>query len=71
MDIEKLEQKHKRAKLVIGNVKDTSATFFREYDPAPIGCIFHDLDFYSSTAEALTLFDADALALLASCIHVF
>ena len=55
-----LERKLKRAKLVIGDVKDTSATFFQKHDPAPIGCVFHDLDFYSSTRDALTLFDADS-----------
>jgi hypothetical protein len=41
------------------HVKDTCKTFFADYDPAPIGCVFHDLDFYSSTRDALTLFDAD------------
>jgi hypothetical protein len=60
MHRETLEPKLKRAKLVIGAVEDTCATFFRDYSPAPIGCVFHDLDFYSSTSEALTLFDADA-----------
>jgi hypothetical protein len=60
MDHESLERKLKRAKLVIGNVKDTCGTFFNQYDPAPIGCVFHDLDFYSSTSDALTLFDAGA-----------
>src|SRR5208282_5604443 len=39
---------------------DTCAAFFDEHDPAPIGCVFHDLDFYSSTSAALTLFDAGA-----------
>ena len=48
------------AKLVLGNVKDTCKTFFSEYNPAPIGAIFHDLDFYSSTRDALTLFDGPA-----------
>ena len=54
-----LKQKLKRAKLVLGDVKDTCRTFFSEYDPPPIGCVFHDLDFYSSTRDALTLFEAD------------
>jgi hypothetical protein len=58
MDRQRLEQKLKRAKLVIGDVKDTCATFFRDHNPAPIGCMLHDLDFYSSTSDALTLFDA-------------
>jgi hypothetical protein len=60
MDRRSLERKLKRARLVIGDIKDTCATFFRECNPAPVGCMFHDLDFYSSTNDALTLFDADA-----------
>jgi hypothetical protein len=60
MDRQSLEQKLQRAKLVIGDVKDTCASFFNQYNPAPIGCVLHDLDFYSSTRDALTLFDADA-----------
>jgi hypothetical protein len=59
MDRPSLERQLKRAKLVIGDVKDTCSTFMQKYDPAPIGCVFHDLDFYSSTRDALTLFDAD------------
>jgi len=39
-------------------VKKPAATFFEKHDAAPVGCIFHDLDFYSSTRDALTLFDA-------------
>jgi hypothetical protein len=57
MDRESLERKLKRAKLVIGDVRDTCSTFLQKYNPAPIGCMFHDLDFYSSTRDALTLFD--------------
>jgi hypothetical protein len=60
MNPDVLKQKLKRAKLVIGDVKDTSKTFFTECEPAPIGCVFHDLDLYSSTSDALTLFEADA-----------
>ena len=60
MDRSSLERQLKRAKLVIGDIKDTCATFLRESDPAPIGCMLHDLDFYSSTHEALKLLDADA-----------
>jgi hypothetical protein len=44
---------------VIGNIKQTCATFLQDYDPAPIGCMFHDSDFYSSTRDALTLLDMD------------
>jgi hypothetical protein len=45
-------------------VKQTSKTFFSEYSPAPIGCVFHDFDYYSSTSDALTLFDSDAVHFL-------
>ena len=58
MDRQALERKLERAKLVIGNVKHTCGTFFDQHDAAPIGCIFNDLDFYSSTRDALTLLDA-------------
>jgi hypothetical protein len=43
----------------MGNIKDTCRDFFAKREPAPIGCIFHDLDFFSSTKDAFTLFEAD------------
>ena len=60
MNRDSLERKLKRAKLIIGDVKETCATFLQNYHPAPIGCMFHDLDFYSSTRDALTIFDGEA-----------
>jgi hypothetical protein len=60
MDRSSLERKLKHTKLVIGDVKDTCATFIQKFDPAPIGCMFHDLDFYSSTRDSLRLFDEEA-----------
>ena len=59
MDRQILEKKLTLGKLVIGDVKDTCTTFFREYDPAPVGCIFYDLDFYSATRDAFMLLTAD------------
>ena len=56
MDHERARQKLKSSNLVLGNVKDTIKTFFSEYSPAPIGCIIFDLDLYSSTKSALTIF---------------
>ena len=55
MDRQILEGKLKRAKLVLGDVSDTCSMFFKDYNPAPIGAIFYDLDYYSSTKAALTL----------------
>jgi hypothetical protein len=57
MDQAKLKARIKRATLVLGNVKETSRTFVAKYNPAPIGAVSHDLDYYSSTIDALKLFD--------------
>ncbi len=59
MDAAALRAELGRAKLVLGDVADTAARFFREYDPAPIAAVIHDFDFYSSTAAALAMFDAE------------
>ena len=55
-----LERRLKRAKLVIGDIRETCMTFLQKYKPAPIGCMLHDLDYYSSTRDALALFDGEA-----------
>jgi hypothetical protein len=60
MDRDVLERRLKRAKLVIGDIKDTCTAFLKKYNPAPIGCVLHDLDYYSSTRDALTLFDGES-----------
>jgi len=52
MDEARLRSRLKTSKLVLGNVKDTSKTFLDQHKPAPIGCIFNDLDFYSSTRDS-------------------
>ena len=60
MDRDALERRLKRAKLVIGDIRDTCVSFLQRYKPAPIGCVLHDLDYYSSTRDALTLFDGES-----------
>ena len=55
MEKDKLKNKLKKAKLIIGNIDDTSKTFFSKYNPAPIGAVMHDFDFYSSTKTALSM----------------
>ena len=59
MNVDQLRSHLKRAEIVIGNVKDTCQTFFDKYNPAPIGCIFNDLDYYSSTRDSFNIFSAD------------
>lgn len=57
MDKNALEKKLNFSKLVLGDVKDTIPDFFQKNKPAPIGCIFIDLDYYSSTVAALKILD--------------
>lgn len=57
MDQDKLRAKLKTAKLIIGNVTETVTSFVKKYNPAPIGFISFDLDYYSATAEAFKLLD--------------
>ena len=59
MDVPMLRAKLKRANLVLGDVKETVSSFTAEYSPPPLAAIFFDLDFYSSTVDALKLFDCD------------
>lgn len=60
MDSKSLQRKLRRGTLVLGKVEDTCRTFFADFQAAPVGCIFHDLDFYSSTRDAFTLFDTES-----------
>jgi hypothetical protein len=53
MDREALERRLDKAKLVLGLVRDTVRNFVATHDPAPIGAIGFDLDYYSSTKDAL------------------
>jgi hypothetical protein len=56
MDVEKLRNRLTSAELLIGDVRDTVQRF-GETNPAPIGFISFDLDYYSSTTAALRVLD--------------
>ena len=58
MDVPRLRARAKKAKLVLGDIKDTSKDFFENYNPAPIGAIAYDFDFYSSTVASLNMLGA-------------
>lgn len=45
-----------RTALVLGNVRDTAASFVADYDPAPVGFVAVDVDLYSSTRDCLQVF---------------
>ena len=59
MDENHLKKQLTKSKLIIGDVKDTVVTFFEKYQPAPIACIMHDLDYYSSTIDSFKLLSAE------------
>ena len=59
MDVPKLQARLKKARLILGDLAQTSKDFFEKYDPAPVGAVIHDLDFYSSTVVGLKMFEAD------------
>jgi hypothetical protein len=56
MDVEKLKARLKSSKLVLGDVRETVPSF-GEANPAPVGFISFDLDYYSSTMAALQVLD--------------
>jgi len=60
MDASRLREKLTRATLILGDVAETVKTFAATYNPAPVGAMSHDLDFYSSTAAALDLLRAES-----------
>lgn len=64
MDAEKLRARLKTAELVLGNVRDTVGTFFTEAERPPLGAIFNDLDFFSSSRDALRILDEDSINFL-------
>jgi hypothetical protein len=59
MDVDALQRRLRRAKLVLGDVRDTVPAFVAQHAPAPIGAVFHDLDYYSSTRHALEILHGD------------
>lgn len=63
MNYKKLFECLTKAKLILGDVKETTPKFIKE-NIAPIGFIAFDLDYYSSTREAFKIFDANREKLL-------
>lgn len=55
MDIEKLKSRLTVSKLIIGDISQTSQDFFDSYNPAPIGAMLVDVDYYTSTVPILDM----------------
>lgn len=64
MDQAALEAKLKRARLVLGDVKDTVPNFFETRRSAPLGAAFFDLDFWSSTKNSFRIFEGSPKTML-------
>jgi hypothetical protein len=58
MDEARLRARLRRAELLLGPVGETIQTFL-ELRPSPIAFVAFDLDYYSSTMEALAILEAD------------
>lgn len=52
MDVEKLKSKLKFSKLVLGDIKES----IKNFSCSPIACVLMDVDYYSSTVDALEIF---------------
>ncbi len=57
MDQAALQARVPQAKLVIGDIRETIAGFLDAHKPAPIGVMFNDTDYHSSTRESFHIFD--------------
>lgn len=53
MDVSALQDRLEQSTLVIGDIRETLADFSKKYNPAPIGCMLIDVDYYSSTVPIL------------------
>ncbi len=60
MDQDKLRARLPDATIVIGDIRETVGSFVEKYKPAPIGVIFNDTDYWSSTLASFRLFDSAA-----------
>jgi hypothetical protein len=70
MDQDRLRARLDRAELILGDVASTVAPFL-ESDPSPIGFISFDLDYYTSTRDALAVLRADPRDLMPRILCYF
>ncbi|MBO9436730.1 hypothetical protein J7394_21185 [Ruegeria sp. R13_0] len=57
MDVDAIKAQVPNGKIILGNIRDSIDGFLEEYSPPPIGAIFNDTDYWSSTRESFRLFD--------------
>jgi len=56
MELDKLRAKLTKAKLILGDVRETTPEWMQKGQISPIGFVAFDLDYYSSTKAALQVF---------------
>jgi len=71
MDVEALKKRLRKSRLVIGDIRDTVPEFIRNFNGAPIGFCVFDLDYYSSTRDALKIFSGASETRLPRVIAYF
>lgn len=71
MDKAALVSRLTKAQVIFGDVADTATRFIADYQPAPIGAIFHDLDFYSSTLASFAVLECDTAYRLPRIFNYF
>lgn len=71
MDHVKLKARLTRAELILGPVAETIPAFVESLDQAPLGFCAFDLDFYSSTKDALAVFAGDFATRLPRVVSYF
>lgn len=59
MDFDSLQKRLDIAQLVIGNVEDTLTDFSSKYNPAIVGCMCIDVDYYSSTVPIMKFLEGE------------
>lgn len=64
MDVELLRSRLHRTELILGDVMETIPAFLARPQVSPVGFVAFDLDYYWSTASAMSLLAAPAEALL-------
>jgi len=70
MDVDKLRRRLRRAELILGMVDETVPLFISTKKAAPVAFVSVDLDLYTSTKQALRLFEAD-LGMLLPRVHCY
>jgi hypothetical protein len=70
MQIQQVQQELKTARLLIGDVRETIPRFIQS-SPAPVGFISFDLDYYSSTIAAFSIFNSPDELLLPRVLCYF